>query len=82
MKNLGCIVYTYLQQQASVVSPSARYKANLMYFLPQYATSVQKMYISDRKESPNFKNWHLFWVPGGDVNLMFGNEAQFYLSDT
>ena len=40
-----------------------------MYFLPQYATSIQQMYTSDRKGSPNFEKWHLFWVPGGDISL-------------
>jgi hypothetical protein len=34
-----------------------------MYFLPQYATSDQKIYISDRKGSPKFESWHL---PLGD----------------
>lgn len=41
-----------------------------MYFLPEYATSLQKTYTSDRKGSPNFENWHLFWVPSGDINLI------------
>jgi hypothetical protein len=28
------------------------------------------VYNSDHKESPNFENWHLFWVPGGDINFI------------
>jgi hypothetical protein len=80
VKNLCCIGNTYLQNQASVLAPSARNIAKLMHILPHYTTSVPKMNTSDCKGSQNFEDWHPFWVSGRLD--MFSDEAWFYLSGT